>query len=100
MRKNNAPEAKVENALAKMIHDRGGLCYKFISPDNPGVPDRLRILPDGKIIFIELKAEFGRMQNIQKWQHDRMLKCRADVRTIRGMEQAKALIKELFPHQN
>ena len=34
----------------------GGLAPKFVSPGFDGVPDRLVLLPKGKIAFIELKA--------------------------------------------
>lgn len=49
-------ERDIEKALAKRIKALGGLCEKFVSPSNIGVPDRLVTLP-GKIVFVELKAQ-------------------------------------------
>ena len=34
----------------------GGRAYKFVSPGNAGVPDRLICLPGGRAVFAELKA--------------------------------------------
>ena len=48
-------ERDIEKALVKRIKALGGLCEKFVSLSNIGVPDRLVTLP-GKILFIELKA--------------------------------------------
>lgn len=96
MRHDN-PEARIEKRLGEMVKARGGLYYKWISPDNPGVPDRIVITPDGRVIFVELKQEMGRLQNIQKWPHSQLQKCNAEVRTIKGLEECKAFIKEVFP---
>lgn len=90
-------EKEIERRMVKMVVDRGGLCYKFISPNNPGVPDRLIITPNGRIIFVELKTEIGRLATIQKWQIDQMRKRGADVRVIKGWPQAQALIEEVLP---
>lgn len=48
-------ERDIEKALVKRIKVLGGLCEKFVSPSNIGVPDRLVTLP-GEIVFVELKA--------------------------------------------
>ena len=48
-------ERDIEKALVKRIKALGGLCEKFVSPSNAGVPDRIVTLP-GKILFIELKS--------------------------------------------
>lgn len=50
-------EKAVEQKLTLMVKKRGGICPKFISPGMDGVPDRLVLLPGGRIAFIELKAE-------------------------------------------
>ena len=48
-------ERDIEKALVKRVKALGGLCEKFVSPSNIGVPDRLVTLP-GKILFVELKS--------------------------------------------
>ena len=49
-------EKTVEAKLVKAVKSMGGLAPKFTSPGLDGVPDRLVLLPGGKIAFIELKA--------------------------------------------
>ena len=49
-------EKEIEQALVKAVRDSGGRCLKFTCPGFAGVPDRLMLLPGGKIAFIELKA--------------------------------------------
>ena len=44
---------------------------------------------------MELKTEVGRFSGIQKWQLKELERLGCRVRRVKGMEQAKALIKEL-----
>ena len=90
-------EKEIESRMARMVKERGGLCYKFVSPSNPGVPDRIIITPDGRVIFVELKTEIGRLANIQKWQMSEMKKRGADVRVAKGWKAVKDLIDEVLP---
>lgn len=39
-----------------MVKKAGGIAVKFVSPSFDGMPDRLVLLPDGVIAFVELKA--------------------------------------------
>lgn len=58
-------EKVVEQKLTLMVKKRGGICPKFISPGFDGVPDRLALLPGGRIAFIELKAEGKTLRPLQ-----------------------------------
>ena len=75
-------ESYIESYLVRKVKEHGGLCYKFVSPGNPGVPDRLIITPTGKTIFVELKTEVGRLAKVQKWQRSEMEKRGADCRVL------------------
>ena len=59
-------EKEVEAALVKAAKKRNGVALKFVSPGLSGVPDRLVLLPDGKIGFIELKSPGKKMRLLQK----------------------------------
>lgn len=48
-------EKEIETYLVNRVKAMGGRAYKFVSPGNNGVPDRIVILPD-KLFFVELKA--------------------------------------------
>lgn len=90
-------ESSIESKLVRMVRERGGLCFKFVSPGNPGVPDRIVITPAGRTVYVELKTEVGRLAAIQRWQHEELRKRGADVRTLKGLEQVKAFVEEVFP---
>ena len=90
-------ESNIEVQLVKMVRSRGGLCYKFVSPGNPGVPDRIIITPAGRTVYVELKTEVGRLAAIQKYQHEEIRKRGADVRTLKGLDQVLAFVQEVFP---
>lgn len=49
-------EKDIEEYLRKRVKEAGGKAYKFESPGNDGVPDRLVIFPGNNIYFVELKA--------------------------------------------
>lgn len=49
-------EKTIETKLVQAVRAKGGLAPKFTSPGFDGVPDRLILLPGGKVAFIELKA--------------------------------------------
>lgn len=58
-------EKTVESKLVKAVKSMGGLAPKFISPGLDGVPDRLVLLPGGKMAFIELKAPGENLRPLQ-----------------------------------
>ena len=89
-------EKEIERRMCELVKKHGGLTYKFQSPNNPGVPDRIVIAPGGVVWFVELKAEFGRMANIQQWQKEQLEKQGAKVRVLRGWEAVKEFIAEVF----
>lgn len=59
-------EKQIESKLRKAVKAKGGLCIKFISPSLTGIPDRLVLLPKGKVAFIELKAPGEKLRPIQE----------------------------------
>jgi len=52
-------ERDLERYTTTVIKSNGGLALKFISPGYAGVPDRLVLMPGGKMCFVELKAPGG-----------------------------------------
>jgi len=62
-------EKVVEEYLRDQVKALGGKAYKFVSPGNAGVPDRLVLLPGGKVVFVELKATGRKPTALQEAQH-------------------------------
>lgn len=58
-------ESKIENRLKKEVEKIGGLSLKFTSPGTAGVPDRLVLLPKGRLYFVELKAPGKKLRPLQ-----------------------------------
>ena len=88
-------EKCIEKYLVKGVKKLGGLCYKFVSPGTQGVPDRIIITAQGRIIFAELKTDKGVVSKIQQYTINQMLSRHVDVRVLRGLEQVKELLAEI-----
>ena len=58
-------ESKIENKLEIEVKKRGGMALKFVSPGLAGVPDRIVLMPKGKVAFVELKAPGKKMRVLQ-----------------------------------
>lgn len=63
-------EKVIEEHLRDKAKALGGRAFKFVSPGNDGVPDRLVLLPGGKMIFIETKAPGKVSTPLQKKQQE------------------------------
>lgn len=88
-------ERDIEKWLRRQIENMGGRAFKFTSPGNDGVPDRIAVLPGGRIYFIELKADGGRLSPLQVWQQNQLSELGCNVRTIRGMDEARSFLEEV-----
>ncbi len=87
-------ERDIEIYLRKRVKAAGGIAYKWTSPGNAGVPDRIVILPFNRVHFVELKASGGKPTPLQLAQH-RELKARGcDVRVIDSKEGVDAFLQE------
>ncbi|PNY20052.1 VRR-NUC domain-containing protein [Streptococcus parauberis] len=58
-------EKQVEQALVKAVKRVGGICPKFTSSGFAGVPDRLVLMPNGKLGFVEVKAPGKKPRSLQ-----------------------------------
>ena len=78
-------EKEIEKYLVDRVAQMGGMALKFISPGCTGVPDRLVILPGGKIGFLELKAPGmkPRKEQVHRIRQLWGLRCCADVADTR-----------------
>ncbi|ALX97281.1 nuclease [Serratia fonticola] len=65
-------ESTVENNLVKKVKAAGGTAYKFTSPGRKAVPDRLVLLPGGRVVFVECKAPGELPRADQVREHKRL----------------------------
>lgn len=88
-------EATIERRLTQAVRKAGGIAYKFVSPGHSGVPDRLILLP-GRVIFVELKTETGKLSKLQIATQALMRKMGVDVRTLYGADQVDRFVEEVM----
>lgn len=61
-------EREIETKLRLMVVRAGGKCLKWVCPGWSGVPDRIVLLPHGRIVFVELKRPKGsKVSELQRW---------------------------------
>ena len=88
-------EREIEAYLAKSVKNKKGLCMKWTSPGNAGVPDRIVIVPWGEIYFVELKAE-GKRDNLSPLQKNFIQKLEnlnCEVRVIASFQEVDEFIE-------
>lgn len=88
-------ESKIEKRLKKEIELIGGKALKFVSPGMSGVPDRIILLPHGRIVFIELKAPGKKPRPIQIKRIKEIKELGFDVRVIDSIEDVLKFVKEM-----
>lgn len=88
-------ESQIERRLVEGVKRLGGMCLKFVSPGTLGVPDRIIITAKGRVIFVELKTETGRLTKIQRYVIGEMRKRGADARVVKGIDEVKELLAEI-----
>ena len=89
-------EKRLEQHLGRILIRRGALFYKFVSPGRPGVPDRIAVMPGGRIVFVELKTDTGRLSKIQRIEEQRIMDRGAEVYVVRPST-LEAFVAFLFP---
>ena len=62
-------EKEIERKLVNLVKNHGGRCLKWVCPGWSGVPDRIILLPGGRIVFVETKRPVGgkREKRQEKW---------------------------------
>lgn len=62
-------EKKLESKLIRVVRAKNGACIKIQGIGNKGMPDRLCLLPGGKVWFVELKKPGKKPDNLQLVMH-------------------------------
>lgn len=90
-------ESEVESHLRTVAEKAGGLCIKFIPDYKRGFPDRILILPEGKLVWVETKRpEGGRVSGAQRVSHEVLRRLGQRVYLVLTKEQADTLVRELM----
>lgn len=88
-------EGIIEKYLVRQAKFHGFLCYKFISPSNSGVPDRI-LIGNGHTIFVETKSKTGKLSELQKEIIKEMKKQGATVYVPYTKKQVDSIIQSIL----
>lgn len=89
----NPLEKDIESKVSKYAKERGFLSYKFTSPSNRSVPDRIFISPTGKVGFVEFKRKGKLPTPLQAHTIDLMRQRNVDVKVVDDYVSGKNVIE-------
>ncbi len=91
-------ERDIERILVSEVRKVGGKAYKWVSPGNAGVPDRIVIFPGKTPVFVELKTDGGSLTKLQEARIRELERLGQTVYLARGIGGVRRLF-ELMGHE-
>lgn len=88
-------EKTIEQKLVRAVKNMGGICPKWVAPGFDGVPDRIVLLPDGKIGFVEVKAPGEKPRPLQRARIGMLQRLGFLVFVLDGEEQIGGILDEI-----
>ena len=88
-------EKIVEIYLREQVKKIKGVAFKFVSPGNAGVPDRIVLLPWGECVFVELKALGKQTTALQDRQIERIQKLGFRVEILDSKDKVDEFVESL-----
>ena len=85
-------EKDIEKWIGDQVMTMGCLWLKWTSPGNAGVPDRIVILPGGRVVFAEIKTRYGKVAPIQEHTIGKMREMGCSVHLVRGSTGAAVFV--------
>ena len=88
-------EKAIEQKLVQAVKAMGGIAPKFTSPGFDGMPDRLVLMPKGKIAFVEVKRHGEKPRPLQKSRHGLLRRLGFQVYVLDDGEQIGGILNEI-----
>lgn len=88
-------EKQIEQRLIKAVKDQGGMCPKLISPGTDGMPDRMVLLPEARLGFVEVKKPGAKPKPLQERRHEQLRELGFLVLVLDDPEKIPEIIKEI-----
>jgi len=89
-------EKQIEKKLITEVKKRGGICPKWVSPGFDGVPDRIVLLPRGKVAFVEVKAPGEKPRPLQVSRHKLLRRLGFRVYVLDDISQIGGILDEIM----
>ena len=90
-------EKTVEQKLVRAVKAAGGICPKWVAPGFDGMPDRIVLLPDGRMGFVEVKAPGQKPRPLQVNRHAMLREMGFPVFVLDDPEEIPTILDEM-PH--
>lgn len=88
-------EKAIEQKLVAATKGIGGIAPKFVSPGYDGMPDRIVLLPMGRIAFVEIKAPGEKPRPLQVARHGMLRRLGFKVYVLDRPEQIGGILDEI-----
>lgn len=88
-------EKEIEKKLTQAVKDMGGICPKFVSPGFDGMPDRIVLLPKGRMAFVEVKAPGERPRPLQMARHRLLQRLGFRFYVLDSVEQIAVILSQI-----
>ncbi len=88
-------EKLVERKLVESIKANGGMCIKLLCDNLLGLPDRMVLMPTGRISFVELKTTGQKPRRIQVFMHNKLRNLGFKVEVIDSIEGVTKFINDI-----
>ena len=85
-------ERDVEAYLVSGLEKINLPCLKFDPSNRTGMPDRVVLLPSGKVVWVELKTDNGHLSQLQLLRHKELERLGHEVVVIWNKEDADNFI--------
>ena len=89
-------EKVIEKYLVEQVKKRGGICEKFTSPGRRSVPDRIITMQGGRIFFVEVKSNTGKVTEGQSLDHAMRRRLGCEVHVVNSKEAVDAFIRSFI----
>jgi len=88
-------EKNIEQKFRKAVRAAGGIALKFVSPGFDGMPDRIVLLPGGRLGFVEVKAPGERPRPLQEARHGMLRRLGFKVYVLDDADDIEKIIREI-----
>ena len=91
----NMLESLIEQHLVKEVNRREGLCLKFNSQSMTGIPDRIILMKNGTVGFVEVKQKGKKPRPLQELRMKQLRKLGFKVYTLDEKEKIGEILDEI-----